>query len=131
VITVLSCASTGSSAVLIGNMITEVATVSFEITYFTYSGRTGKVNVIQFKLALAVLCSASLQDKYKCKSVCVGAVAVSLSKKLYHIALVYQLYYREPGINWESSPPSCNINEYLVITGEANVNCPCFTQTRF
>ena len=25
-----------------------------------------------------------------------------------------------PGVNWESSPPSCNINVYLVITGEAN-----------
>jgi len=25
-----------------------------------------------------------------------------------------------PGINWRSSPPSCNIDEYLVITEEAN-----------
>ena len=35
-----------------------------------------------------------------------GIVGVSLSKKLYSHC---------------SSPPSCNINEYLVITGEANV----------
>ena len=35
-----------------------------------------------------------------------GIVNVSLSKKLYSHC---------------SSPPSCNINEYLVITGEANV----------
>ena len=26
-----------------------------------------------------------------------------------------------PGVNWGSSPPSCNINGYLVLTGEANV----------
>ena len=33
-----------------------------------------------------------------------------------------------PGINWGSSPPSCDINGYLVLTGEANANCPCLTQ---
>jgi len=31
-----------------------------------------------------------------------------------------QPYKWGPGVNWRNSPPSCNINRYLLITGKAN-----------
>ena len=52
---------------------------------------------------------------------------VSLSKKLTHIGPVYLAVQWGPGINWGSSPPSCNITRYLVFTvlGKQMLNCPC------
>ena len=57
----------------------------------------------------------------------IGAFVVSLSKKLYsHCSSLPSCILGTwwPGVNWGSSPPSCNINGYLVLTEEVNVNCP-------
>ena len=33
---------------------------------FLHSGHTGKIKVVQFKLALTTLCNGSVEEKYQC-----------------------------------------------------------------
>ena len=51
--------------------------------------------------------------------------AVSFKKTvltLFQCTQLYNGYLGVSGVNWGSSPPSCNLNGYLVLTGEVNTH---------
>ena len=68
-----------------------------------------------------------VNDLFTCTGARIGKICARLARLLQVIFLNLGTWW--PGVNWESSPPSCNINGYLMFSGEANsqLSLSCLT----